>query len=145
MADLDFTTEELLEQARGNQTAIWHMAVRWARENGSVDAWARFVGANFAPTWDAMGEQASAVEVARQAALNIATTADMRATDLAGDESHAVVTVEGPEPDWLERMRTTIEELDRTNRLVFSAIAQRRGLKFRQERDGGTFRMTFFR
>ena len=145
MAGLDFSTEELLEQAQGNQTAIWHLAVRWARQNGSVDDWAKFVGEDFAPSWDEMGDQASALDVARGAGLNIATTADMKAVDLTGDERHAVLTVDGPEQEWLDTMGTTLEELDRTNLLVFSAIAQRRGLTFDQERDGTTFRMIFTR
>ena len=41
----EFGTEELLEQARGNQSAIWHLAVRRAREQeGSVDGWASYAG-----------------------------------------------------------------------------------------------------
>jgi hypothetical protein len=56
MADLDFSNEEILEQARGDSAAIWHLAARWARErDGSVDGWASFVGREFAPTWDSMG------------------------------------------------------------------------------------------
>ena len=53
MGDLDFDRDEVLEQARGNQTAIWHLAARYARErDGSVDAWASLCGAAFAPSWD---------------------------------------------------------------------------------------------
>ena len=47
MGDTEFSTERLLEQASGNQSALFLMAVRWARErDGSVDAWANFVGAS---------------------------------------------------------------------------------------------------
>lgn len=146
MSGIDFGTDKLLEQARGNQTAVWHLAVRRAREQeGSVEGWASYVGEEFAPSWDEMGENASALDVARTAALNIATTADMRPTALEGDESRAVVTVEGPESDWTDSMGTSVEDLDRTNEIIFSAIARRRGLTMTQERTGSTFRLVFER
>jgi hypothetical protein len=146
MAGIDFGTERLLEQARGNQTAIWHLAVRRAREQeGSVEGWASYVGEDFAPSWDELGESASALDVARAAALNIATTADMRPTALEGDETRAVVTAEGPESEWTDPMGTSVEDLDRVNEIIFSAIARRRGLTLTQERTGGTFRLVFER
>ncbi len=145
MANLDFSTDELLEQARGNQTAIWHLAVRWAREQGSVDDWASFVGDNFAPSWDEMGSASSAVDVARMAGLNIATTADMRPVDLSGDASRAVLTVEGPEQEWIESIGTDARDLDRTTELIFRPIAERRGLTLSMHRDGSTFSLTFAR
>lgn len=146
MAGIDFGTDELLEQARGNQTAIWHLAVRRAREReGSVEGWASYVGKDFAPSWDETGESASALDVARGAALNIATTADMRPTALEGDETRAVVTVDGPESVWTDSMGTSIEDLDRVNEIIFSAIARRRGLTLTRERTGSTFRLVFER
>lgn len=108
-----------------------------------MDEWARFVGEDFAPSWDEMGDETSAREVARMAGLNIATTADMNAVDLTGDDGYAALTVEGPEQEWVDSMGTTVEELDRTTQLIFSAIAQRRGLTYSQEREGDTFRMIF--
>ena len=146
MAGIDFGSEELLEQARGNQTAIWHLAVRRAREQeGSVEGWASYVGDDFAPSWDEMGEKASALDVARMAAMNVATTADMRPTALEGDEARAVLTVDGPESEWTEAMGTSVEDLDRTNEIIFAAIARRRGLKMTQERSGSSFRLVFER
>ena len=69
MGDLDFDRDELLEQARGNSSAIWHLAARYAREReGSVDGWASYVGAAFAPSWDPMGDRPSARRVALQSA-----------------------------------------------------------------------------
>jgi len=146
MAGIDFGTDELLEQARGNQTAIWHLAVRRAREQeGSVEGWASYVGEDFAPSWDEMGENASALDVARGAALNVATTADMRPTSLEGDESRAVLTVEGPESEWTETMGTSVEDLDRINEIIFSTIARRRRMTMTQERSGGSLRLVFQR
>jgi hypothetical protein len=146
VSGIDFGTDELLEQARGNQSAIWHLAVRRAREQeGSVEGWASYVGEQFAPSWDEMGDNASALAVARTAALNLATTADMRPTSAEGDENRAVVTVEGPEADWTEAMGTSIEDLDRTNEIIFSTIARRRGMTLTQERTGTTMRLVFER
>jgi hypothetical protein len=142
MAGIDFSPEELLEQARGNQTALFNFAARWAREQtGTVDGWASFVGEQFAPSWDGMGDNASALEVARGIAINMATGADVRLVDLTGDENAAVLTIEGYDQDWLDDSGTTVEELDRTNELIFSAIAERRGLSYTQNRDGNTLRM----
>lgn len=146
MTDLDFTTDEVLRQAKGNSTAIWHMAVLWAKQqSGGVDAWASFVGQEFAPSWDELGDNTSAITVARLAGLNMATTADMAPVDLSGDDARAVLTIEGPDQHWLEDMGTTTEDLDRTNELIFSAIAQRRGLTLTAERNGSTLRLTFAR
>ena len=146
MAELDFSPEVLLEQARGNETAFWHLALRWAREReGSADGWAEFVGEQFAPSWDELGERASAREVARLAGLNAATTADMRPVELEGDDSRAELVIEGPEEHWLARFGTTQEESDRANELIFRAIATRRGLTLEMHRDGRGLHLVFAR
>ena len=144
VGDLDFDSDELLEQARGNQTAIWHLAARWAREHeGSVDGWASFVGREFAPSWDEMGSDASAREVAVQSALNMATTADMRPVELTGDETRAELVLEGPDQDLLDAFDTTREEIDRTNELVFRAIAEGRGMTLECRRDDAGLHLVF--
>ena len=142
----EFGTEELLEQARGNQSAIWHLAVRRAREQeGSVDGWASYVGNDFAPSWDDIGDDASALDVARMTAMNMATTADMHPVDVSGDARRAEVTIDGPERDWLENMGTTAEDIDRTNELIFRAIAERRGMTLEARRNGSRLTLTFVR
>jgi hypothetical protein len=146
MADLDFSADRILSQAKGNLTAIWHVSLRWAKEQaGGVDGWASFVGQAFAPSWDELGDNVSAMEVARIAGLNFATTADMEPVDLSGDDSRAVLTLTGPDQETLDDMATTTEDLDRSNELIFSAIAQRRGLKLTTARTGDTLRLTFER
>lgn len=144
VADLDFNPDELLAQARGNQTAIWHLAARWARErDGSADAWASFVGREFAPSWDDMGGDASAREVALQAAFNMATTADMRPVELTGDDSRAELLLEGPDQESLDAFATTREDIDRTNELVFRAIAEGRGMTLESRRDNAGLHLVF--
>ena len=146
MADLDFSPEQLLEQARGNQTALWHLGLRWARErDGSVDAWARFVGEQFAPGWDEMADHASAHEVARLAALNLATTADMRPVKLSGDDLQAEVVIEGPDEQSLTEWESKREDNDRANELIFRAIAERLGMTLEARRDEAGLHLVFAR
>lgn len=146
MTDLDFTTDELLEQARGNQTGIWYLAARWARErDGSVDGWASFVGREFAPTWDEMGDDASARDVAVGAARNMATTADMRPVELTGDHGRAELLLEGPDQETLDGSGVTRDDIDRTNELVFRAIAERRGMTLEAQRDDAGLHLVFAR
>ena len=146
MGDLDFDRDELLEQARGNQSAIWYLALRWAREHdGSVDAWASFVGDEFAPSWDPMGARPSARKVALQSALNMATTADMHPVELTGDDDRAEVLLDGPEQAWLDDARISREDSDRANELVFRAIAEGRGLTLECRRDDAGLHLVFAR
>ena len=90
-----------------------------------------------------MGDDASAHDVARMAAMNMATTADMRPVEVSGDATRAEVVIEGPEPDWLEKMGTAVEDLDRTNELIFRVIAERRGMTLEARRDGSRLTLTF--
>jgi hypothetical protein len=144
MADLDFSTDEILEQARGDSAALWHVGVRWARErDGSVDDWASFVGRVFAPSWDTLGDDASALVVAGQVGLIMAGQEDMRPKALSGDAARAEVVAEGPDPGTLEQFGTTTEDVDRAQELVFAAIADRRGMTLACRRDGSDFHMTF--
>jgi hypothetical protein len=146
MTDVDFGRDDLLEQARDNQTAFWHLTVRWAIDHeGSVDGWANFVGNEFAPSWDELGEDASAYRVARIAGFNLATTADMHPVELSGDQARAELIVEGPDQRWLDQSRTNREDHDRANELIFRAIAERRGLTVEVRREGDRLHLVFAR
>jgi hypothetical protein len=146
MTDLDFTPEELREQASANQSALWHMSVRWARDrDGTVDGWATFVGGQFAPSWDELGDAPPALRVARAAALNLAAAADVRPVALTGDDSSAEVVVEGPDQQWLDDSGTTQAEHDRANELVFRAIVDHLGLTLDARRDDAGLHLVFKR
>jgi len=146
VGDLDFDRDELLEQARGNQSGIWHLTTRYVREReGSVDGWATFIGAEFASSWDEMGDRPSARDVALQSALNMATTADMHPVGLTGDDDRAELVLEGPEPEWLDNFGTSREDIDRGNELVFRAIAEGRGLTLECRRDDAGLHLVFAR
>jgi hypothetical protein len=145
--DLDFDDSSVLERAKGNASAFFHVSLRWAREQGNepADAWASFVGQQFASSWDEMASDASAVDVARQAARNYATTADMRPLHLSGDASRAEIVLEGPDQDWLDMYGSTREQVDRANELIYAPIAKRLGLSLERRRDGTGLHLTFAR
>lgn len=143
MADTDFSTERLLEQASGNQSAMFLMGVRWARErDGSVDAWANFVGEQFASSWDDMRD-AGAREVARIAGLNFACSADSKFVGLEGDEARAEALIEGPDPEWLKDTGVSVEDNDRANELIFRHIAEQLGLALEVHRDERGLHLVF--
>ena len=145
MTNLDFSTDEVLGRAKGNLTAVWYVSLAWAKtQAGGLDGWASFIGEQFAPSWDELGDNASALEVARQAALNFGTTDDMEPVDLSGDDARAVLSLGGPNPEWLDE-GATAAELDRAYELVYTAIANRRGLALTAERTGDTLRLRFAR
>ena len=146
MANLDFTPDELLEQARGNQTAFWHLTLRWARDHErSVDSWATFVGEQFAPSWDGLGDDASAHRVAELAAFNIATTADMRPVAVTGDDSRAELVIAGPDDETLRSWGTLRDDSDRANEIIFPQIAERRGLTLEAKRETDDLHLVFAR
>ena len=145
MADTDFSTERLLEQASGNQSAIFLTALRWARErDGSVDAWASFLGEQFADGWSSMRD-AGARDVARLAGLNFACSAESKFIALEGDATRAEAVVEGPDPEWLEETGVSVEDNDRATELIFGRIAETLGLSFESHRGADGLHLTFSR
>lgn len=136
MGDTEFSTERLLEQASGNQSALFFVTLRWARErDGSVDGWATFVGDQFADSWDDVRD-AGAREVARIVGLNFACSADSKFVGLEGDDSRAEAIIEGPEAEWLKQASVSIEDNDRANELIFRRIADHLGMSLEVVRDG---------
>jgi len=145
MGDTDFSTERLLEQASGNQSAIFLTALRWARDReGSVDGWASFIGEQFADGWSSMRE-AGARDVARMAGLNFACSADSKFVALEGDAARAEAVIDGPDPEWLSETGVSVEDHDRATELIFGRIAEHLGLSFESHRDLQGLHLTFSR
>jgi hypothetical protein len=143
MGDTEFSTERLLEQASGNQSAIFLMGVRWARErDGSVDAWANFVGSQFAEGWSSLRD-GGALKVARMAGLNFASSADSKFIGLEGDASRAEAVIDGPDAEWLKESGVSLEDNDRANELIFARIAEYLGLLFESHRDEAGLHLVF--
>jgi hypothetical protein len=145
MSDIEFSTERLLEQASGNQSAMFLTALRWARErDGSVDAFATFVGDQFAESWDDM-RGAGAREVARIAGLNFASSADSKFVALEGDDSRAEAVIDGPSEEWLEGSGLSAADNDRANELIFGRIAQHLAMGFEARRDEQGLHLIFWK
>lgn len=145
MGDTDFSTERLLEQASGNQSALFLIALRWAKErDGSVDSWATFMGEQFAPSWESIRNE-GAREVARSAGLNFACGAESKFAALEGDASRAEAVIEGPDAQWLEDTGVSEQDYDRANQLIFGRIAEHLGLTFAARRTGAGFHLMFSR
>jgi hypothetical protein len=143
MGDTDFSTERLLEQASGNQSAIFLLALRWARErDGSVDAWSTFVGDQFAEGWESLRGK-GAREVARIAGLNFACSADSKFVRLEGDDARAEAVIDGPDDQWLKEAGVSIEDSDRSNELIFGRIAGHIGLSVEVRRDDEGLHLAF--
>lgn len=143
MADTEFSSERLLEQASGNQSAMFLTSVRWARErDGKVDDWANFVGEQFASSWDSMRD-ASARDVAQIAGMNFASSADSKFIALEGDQQRAEAVIDGPDPEWLKDTGVSVEDNDRANELIFGRIAEHLGMSLEAHRDDRGLHLVF--
>lgn len=143
MADIDFSKERLFEQASGNQSAMYFVGLAWAKQrDGSVDGWAEFVGEQFADSWNEL-RGGSALEVARSAGLNFASSADSELVSVEGDEDRAEAVIDGPDPEWLEDSQLTREDVDRANELIFRGIAEHIGFQLEARRDPDGLHLVF--
>ena len=145
MNDTEFTTERLLEQASGNQSAMFLVSLGYAKQrDGSVDGWAGFVGDQFAGSWNSMRDK-GARDIARIAGLNFASSADSKFVRLDGDDQRAEAVIQGPDPEWLEDTGVTSEDSDRANELIFGKIAAHLGLSLQVRRDDEGLHLVFSR
>jgi hypothetical protein len=143
MDDMEFAESRLLQQASGNQSAIFLVSLAWAKQrDGSVDAYATFIGDEFADSWEEM-RGAGAREVARMAGLNFASSADSKVVSLDGDAARAEIVVEGPDPEWLDGTAVTAADSDRANELIFGRIADYLGLRLEVRRDDAGLHLVF--
>jgi hypothetical protein len=93
-ANTEFSTEEILSQARGNATAFFLTTIAYLKERGlAVEDVVAFFGRYFALGWDELRGQ-PVVEVARTATLN-AVSVGSTLGSLSRDEASAEVTTTG--------------------------------------------------
>jgi hypothetical protein len=145
MSDVDFAAEKLSAQASGNQSAIYLVALDWALErDGSVDNFADFMGRSFAPSWEEM-QGASPRDVARQAGMNFASSADSRLVSLDGDDARADAVIEGPDDEWLEDTKLSRDDVDKANEIIFRRIAEYLDLHLAAHRDEAGLHLVFSR
>ena len=138
---VEFTAEEVCEQAKGNAGSMFLALLAYARDQGRspADA-AAFVGRLFAPSWDTERGK-GALAAMRWATLNLVTCrAGVRS--LAGDEGRAEAVVTGwPLEEELAYFGLSREEADAVHQLMIP-IAEYLGLRFAFRRDGDDVVMT---
>jgi hypothetical protein len=145
MSDIEFSEARLLQQAAGNQSAMFLVSLAWAKkQTGSVDSFAEFVGEQFAESWGEL-RGAGAEQVARMAGMNFASSADSKLLRVDGDDERAEAVIAGPDPEWLAGTGVTAEDSDRANELIFSRIAAYVGMRLESHRDQAGLHLAFSR
>ena len=140
--DTDFTTEQLLNQARGNLSATMFLTVSFCKERGlSLDEYWLYLAHKFAPGWP---QDATLKRVAEIFALNFASHgAEIRS--LSGNESRTELVFGGwPEQGLLDFCGLTWEDVDP----LFNAMgpfAAQTGCTFEWHRDGDEVTFVFSR
>jgi hypothetical protein len=143
-ANTEFTTEELLSQAKGNATAFALATIAYLKEQGlAVDDYVAFFGRRFAPGWEELRGQPVAA-VARTAALNAVSVGGILRS-LSGDEANAEVLIEG----WPDENISGALGLERSDGEVmwdsFEPIMEHLGIRYSWGHEDGAVRLTFER
>jgi hypothetical protein len=144
-SNTEFTTEELLSQAKGNATAFILTTIAYLKErNLDVDDFVAYFGRQFAPGWDELGPQPVAA-VARTAALNAVSVGGTLGS-LSGDETRAEVVMTGwPEEEEI----SSVLGLGRNDSDAmwdsFYPIMDRLGVRYTWRREDGSVRLIFER
>jgi len=93
-SNTEFTTEELLSQAKGNATAFVLTTIAYLKERDlDVDDFVTYFGRQFAPGWDELRTQPVAA-VAQSVARN-AVSVGCALGSLSGEEARAEVLITG--------------------------------------------------
>jgi hypothetical protein len=144
-SNTEFTTEELLSQAKGNATAFILTTIAYLKERDlDVDDFVAYFGRQFAPGWDELRPQPVAA-VARTAALNAVSVGGTLGS-LSGDETRAEVVMTGwPEEEEI----SSVLGLGRNDSDAmwdsFYPIMDRLGVRYTWRREDGSVRLIFER
>lgn len=139
---MEFTDDEVGDQAKGNAVATMLALFLYAREHGETpETAARWVGKLFALGWTDVQNQA-AHHAARLAALNcVSLGATLQS--LSGDERRAEVIVAGvPDRETADVFGLNVDEADAIF-TIFEPIAYYLGMQYRWQREGDTVTMVF--
>lgn len=113
-----FTNDELLEQAKGNATAIMLVTLAYLKQaGGSAADWTRFAATALAPGWTEAANF-DAMQLGRVWALNFVSTGGA-AQSLQGDAQRAELVVsDWPSGEFLTMLGLTREDADPFMELV---------------------------
>ncbi len=144
MAQLEFTSEELYQQAQGNITAFVLATFAYLKESGQQpDEWVAFVGNRFAPGWQSLKDQGAKAAMQSLALNFLSGGADFQS--FSGDETRAeAVMINWPPADFLEELGLTQQDVDAFYD-IFKPIATSLGLNYAWHREGNQVTFTFAR
>ncbi len=135
MADLQFTPEQLLDQARGNATALTLATVAFFKMQGlALEQLVNFMGTQLARGWETMRGQ-GAISTMNFVALNMVSVG-AKLESLNGDETHATAIISNwPPRQWLDYFGLTTKDVDAWADL-FKPIAASLDLHYERSSDG---------
>jgi hypothetical protein len=144
-SNAEFTTEELLSQARGNATAFILTTIAYLKEHGlDADDFVAYFGRQFAPGWDDLRAEPVAA-VARTAALNAVSVGGTLGS-LSRDETRAEVIMTGwPEGEEISSVLGLGPNDSDAMWDSFYPIMERLGIRYTWQREDGAVRLIFER
>jgi hypothetical protein len=131
----EFTTDEVLQQAKMNAQALFLVAIGYMKEKGlSLDEFWSFLGDKFTLGWDSLQGKGARVGM-RMFALNMVSVGGTLKS-LEGDEARAeAIITDWPSPDLMQAFGGNEGDVDRMY-AVFQPIADVLGLKYEWRRQG---------
>ncbi len=135
MPDLQFTSDQLLEQARGNATALTLATFAFFKAQGwALEQLVDFMGTQLARGWETMRGQ-GAINTMDFVALNMVSYG-AKLESLAGDDSKATAIISNwPPRQWLDYFGLTAKDVDAWADL-FKPIAASLNLNYERSNDG---------
>lgn len=113
-----FTNDELLEQAKGNATAVMLVTLAYLkRTGGSIADWTRYAATALAPGW-AEAANFDALQLGRIWALNLASTGGAVQSLQGATQRAELVVQDWPSGEFLTLLGLTREDADPFMELV---------------------------
>ncbi|MDE3230031.1 MAG: hypothetical protein KGO05_09105 [Chloroflexota bacterium] len=113
-----FTNDEMLEQAKGNATAIMAVTIAYLKRTGaSVADWTRFTASALAAGWTEAADF-DAMQLGRVWALNIASTGGAVQSLQGGAQRAELIVTDWPAGELLAAFGLTREDADPTMELI---------------------------
>lgn len=144
MAEHEFTSEQVSEQAQGNVTSFVLGTLAYLKgQNRTPQEWVTFLGYQFAPGWEQVKGQGARAAM-NSVVLNFLSGGG-RLQSLTGDEAQAeAVIADWPPADILELLGLTLEDVDPFY-TIFNPIADFLNLRYEWHRAGNVLTFRFSR
>lgn len=135
MTDVQFTPEQVLEQAKGNSAALTLATVAFFKLQGwELEQLVNFMGTQLARGWETMRGQ-GALSTMNFVVLNMVSYG-AKLVSLVGDESYATAIIsKWPPRQWLDYFDLTTQDVDAWSDL-FKPIAVSLNFDYTRSNDG---------